>query len=276
MVLHYLGTSAAEGWPALFCGCEGCRRARERGGRNLRTRSQALLNGEILLDFPADTGTRHIEGRLDLCKIRHCLITHSHSDHLYAGDIEMIRKGFAQPAEESPFVIYATEKAGESVREAIDRSNLASDGRALFQPVTPLETFRIGRYSVTPLPADHDPQSGPVIYLINDGERGLLYAHDTGYFPDETWRWLETRRPRIDLVSLDCCFGPLRSRRGHMGIEANKEVCDRLREAGCIDGDTVVYTNHFSHNVGAIYDDMVPIAEKYGFLVAYDGCEVTV
>ncbi len=43
MKLQYLGTAAAEGWPALFCDCYSCRRARIAGGRNIRTRSQAML-----------------------------------------------------------------------------------------------------------------------------------------------------------------------------------------------------------------------------------------
>lgn len=83
MEFVYLGTAAAEGWPALFCSCNACLQAREKGGRNVRGRSQALVDGELLLDLPADTFSRTLEGRLDLTAVRHCLITHSHSDHLY-------------------------------------------------------------------------------------------------------------------------------------------------------------------------------------------------
>ena len=55
MKLQYFGTAAAEGWPSLFCGCDACRRAREAGGRNIRTRSQAMIDDKLLIDFPADT-----------------------------------------------------------------------------------------------------------------------------------------------------------------------------------------------------------------------------
>ena len=37
MKLLYLGTAAAEGWPALFCSCPVCESARKEGGRNLPT-----------------------------------------------------------------------------------------------------------------------------------------------------------------------------------------------------------------------------------------------
>src|SRR5699024_7123072 len=51
MKLTYLGTAAAEGFPALFCNCPACREAARLGGRNIRTRSQALINRDLLLDL---------------------------------------------------------------------------------------------------------------------------------------------------------------------------------------------------------------------------------
>lgn len=55
MKLKYLGTAAAEGWPALFCHCEACKKARKLGGKNIRTRSQAIADNRLLIDFCADT-----------------------------------------------------------------------------------------------------------------------------------------------------------------------------------------------------------------------------
>lgn len=82
MKIKYLGTGAFEGMPALFCGCEVCKRARAAGGKNIRSRSQALVNDELLLDFNADTCMHFQRYGLDLGKVRACLITHSHCDHL--------------------------------------------------------------------------------------------------------------------------------------------------------------------------------------------------
>ena len=47
MNLTYLGTAAAEGWPGIFCRCEFCERAKRLGGRDIRTRSQALLDDAL-------------------------------------------------------------------------------------------------------------------------------------------------------------------------------------------------------------------------------------
>ena len=55
MKITYYGTSASEAWPALFCECEACRLARKYGGKNVRSRSQTLIDDTLLLDFPPDT-----------------------------------------------------------------------------------------------------------------------------------------------------------------------------------------------------------------------------
>ena len=55
MKIKYLGTSAAEGIPALYCGCDICNHARVAQGKEIRSRSQALIDDCILLDFGPDS-----------------------------------------------------------------------------------------------------------------------------------------------------------------------------------------------------------------------------
>ena len=54
MKLTYYGTAAGEAWPGVFCSCALCQRARVLGGKNIRTRSQALIDDDLLLDLPPD------------------------------------------------------------------------------------------------------------------------------------------------------------------------------------------------------------------------------
>ena len=54
MELLFLGTGAAQGYPAIFCRCENCEAARQRGGRSIRRRSALLVNDDLLLDFGPD------------------------------------------------------------------------------------------------------------------------------------------------------------------------------------------------------------------------------
>lgn len=69
MKVQFLGTVAAEGGPALFCNCKYCKEAQKRGGKNIRTRSQILINEDVLVDLPADTYFHKLQYNLDLSKI---------------------------------------------------------------------------------------------------------------------------------------------------------------------------------------------------------------
>ncbi len=274
MRFQYLGTAAAEGFPAMFCECESCRRALAAGGKNLRTRSQAVIDNRLLIDFPADTCIHVMQEQVPLHAIHTCLITHSHGDHLYAQDLEMRHTPYAQLHNPAPLTMYSTLAAGRSIDNVIRTYGLDAEKRVFHQTVTPFVPFTADGYTVTPLPANHAPDTGPVLYVISDGEKTVFYAHDTGWFPDETWRWLRGHHPHFDLVSLDCTGGTLPGwMNGHMSLDTNVRVRDQLRSFGCIEDDTRVFLNHFSHNIGSglLYDEMAKEAAVYGFEVSYDG-----
>ena len=74
MKIKFLGTAAAEGIPALFCDCRVCQNARRVGGKEIKTRSQAIVDDKILIDFPADTYTNlpnyvHLVHTMMLCNV---------------------------------------------------------------------------------------------------------------------------------------------------------------------------------------------------------------
>jgi len=276
MKFTFLGTAAAEGWPGMFCECESCIKAKELGGRNIRTRSQAVIDDQLLIDFPADTYLHVLYHGLNLARIKHCIITHAHSDHLYEQDFEMRRVGFGYLTEESPLTVYGTGPTADRVNKIIEQHKLSNEGRVRFQVIEPFQPFDVMDYTITPLKADHDPRLNPVFYWISDHSKNILYANDTGYFPEETWNYLEEKRPYFNFVSLDCTFGPLECRHGHMGISTNVEVKNRLKELSCADENTIFVIHHFSHNSKLVYDELVPVATRKGFLVSYDGMTVEV
>ena len=96
MKIKYLGTAAAEAFPAVFCNCKYCNEARELGGKNIRTRSQSLINDDLLIDFPPDTYHHFITHGIRGDRIKYLLITHAHSDHIYEGDLDIRRGSFAK------------------------------------------------------------------------------------------------------------------------------------------------------------------------------------
>jgi len=271
MRILQLGTAAAEGIPALFCQCETCRKSREAGGRNLRSRSQALIDEELLIDLPADTLMHAFYGGLDLTKVRHCIITHSHQDHFYPEELCNRKVGFAHLQEEFPLMVYGSENTLESLEALCQKVGMTEQRRVICHPVKPFEAFQAGEYTIHPLVADHEKRISPLFYWIEKGEKAILYAHDTFYFPEEDWEYLAQKKPYFSYVSLDCTELTTGWPGAHMSFAENIRVKERLLEMGCADEKTKFVVNHFSHNGGYTYDQMCPVVEKEGFEATYDG-----
>ena len=272
MKIKYLGTAAAEGIPALFCGCETCKRARARGGKNIRMRSQALLDGTLLLDLGPDLLSHSIRFGIDLTTIQNCLVTHDHEDHFYGPDLGYIHKGFSAPPTDWVFRIYGNQE----ITEKVSTYQPASGGQLEGICVQPFSPFCVGKYTVTALKARHGTEQ-PYVYAICDGEKALLYAHDTDVFPDETWEYIKASGLRFDLVSMDCTEGSMEDipYPFHMCLGRNLKFRRKLLELGAADERTFFVCNHFSHNGrDACYDDFAPMAEKENLLTSYDGMEI--
>lgn len=270
MKIKYLGTAAYEGVPSLFCDCRVCRLSKKLGGRNMRSRSQTLIDDELLLDFNADTVWHYQKYGFEWEKICGCLITHSHCDHLYSADVEIAAEGYSH--KHRPLTFFAAQDGYERLKAVTDRTG----GGAQVKRVEENERFTVGPYSVLPLKADHDQSSSPLIYVIEKNGERILYAHDTGYFFESVWQQLR-EEGHFGLISLDCtgCLGlggPWRH--NHMTLDTDMEIVGRMRREGLIDESTKVVLNHFSHNGGQTYDEMCKEARKYGVIVSYDGLEL--
>lgn len=276
MKLKYYGTGAAEGVPAMFCNCEVCQRSKKAGGKNIRTRSQACVDDKILIDFPADTYMHVLYNDLWLPEIQTLLITHDHTDHLYPMDLEMRGGAFSLGFQKGCLTVYGTQPAYEKVMQAACKPHIkvaeAVDGKW----VRAFEPFEAEGYTITPLKASHDARCEPVFYLISKDGKSILYANDTGYFPEETWEYLKTHPVKLDLVSLDCTLLLGEYWEGHMNINTVLEVKAKLEQLGVADQDTVFVVNHFSHGGGLTYDETVQEMQKYNILVSYDGMEIEV
>ena len=49
----FIGTSAGEGYPGVWCECVNCRKARQWGGRNIRGNACSMIDDDFLIDFSA-------------------------------------------------------------------------------------------------------------------------------------------------------------------------------------------------------------------------------
>ncbi len=289
MILQYLGTAAAEGIPALFCQCPACRAARAAGGREIRTRSGALIDGVLKLDFGPDSYVHMQRYGLDYSRLQGVLITHSHSDHLNPDELEYRIPGYCYREDgekpQSTLTVYGNEKVGR----CIERFTAHPSHCLAFRRMIPFETVSVGDYQATALEAVHcqDMNSGlfPVqfqertiyrseeamIYLIEkDGQR-ILYAHDTCEFTEANMAYLAGKR--LDLISLDCTGGSWHYDYsgwvGHMTSEGCLRMREKLIACGAADERTLFVASHFSHNGYTSFEEIQRITP--GFIVAYDG-----
>lgn len=271
MKIKFLGTAAYEGVPSPFCKCRVCVLSRKLGGRNMRSRSQALINGELLIDYNADTVWHFHKYGFDWEKIGDCLITHSHCDHLFEEDAEIASKPYTH--EHRMINFYSGPDGYNRLKPYCDNSQ----GGSSVTLVKAGEKFVTSTgYTVLPMDADHDKKASPLIYSVEKDGKKLLYAHDTGYFFEHVWEQLKGEG-HFDLISLDCtgCLGlGGQWRQNHLTFGTDMEIAERMRREGIIDGSTKIVVNHFSHNGGQTYDEMVAEADKYGVTVSYDGLEI--
>lgn len=275
MKFKFLGTAAAEGFPALFCNCEYCKTARSLGGKNIRTRSQAIIDDELLIDFPADTYSHFLKNNIEGDKIKNLIITHSHGDHFYLADIIMRSTPYAHNMREEKLNIYC----GKGVEKILtDNVNAQGIGDSVIcNRINEFETKAVGDYFVTALPARHFLGDGALIYLIKK-DKTILYAHDTGYFYDEVFNYLADNKIKLDFITLDCTCGelPVSKESSHMNLENIREVLKRLSDTGVIDKDTKKVINHFSHNANPIHHLLEDKVKSDTMIVSYDGMEINI
>ncbi len=272
MKIQYLGTAAAEGIPAIFCECETCKKTRERGGKNIRTRSQALIDDTILIDLPADTYLHFLQFNVPMHTIKTCLITHNHADHLYTNELEMRKKGFAHLEMTDPLTLYSDQSAYDAINKTIAFYNI-SESDVVNKLLVPGVTFEVEGYKVTPVRASHNPKSSPVVFAIEKDGKSFLYGNDTSELIEESMNALKALGHPLDMISLDCTEACNHAEYiGHMSLERCIAFRDTLKKEGIADENTVFILNHFSHNSkNVLYDDFVEIAKEHDFLVTYDG-----
>lgn len=274
MQIQYLGTSAAEGIPALFCHCSICDNARKVKGKEIRTRMQAVIDNTILIDFGPDTFLHILRYDLDISLIEICLITHSHADHFFPNDILMRKGNHALYNKDIPsLLVYG----GLGVKEKFDLKEndfITKDGRVIFKYAKSYESFVFKNYKITPLPAIHKTKE-PLIYLIQKSKKSILYAHDTDIFSDDVWEFLQRLNIILDVVSLDCTEGIKKiDYKGHMNFERDFYIRDKMFKLHIADQSTKFVASHFSHNGLIDYKSAVSPSINKGFIIAYDGMVV--
>jgi phosphoribosyl 1,2-cyclic phosphate phosphodiesterase len=193
MRIAFLGTGTSHGVPVIGCRCAVCTSPDPRNNRN-RT-GVWLRDGRhsVVIDVSGDFrqgALRHGLDRLDAV-----LLTHAHSDHVSGLDDLRI---FSQVTG-LPTVLYGS---GETLADVKRRYDYAfappkayGGGAPLYDARVVHGPFRIGDWTVTPLPVLHGPEQ-ILGYRIND----FAFITDVTEIPESTLELMKG----IKVLALDC------------------------------------------------------------------------
>ncbi len=281
--IQILGSAAAEGIPAAFCSCRVCREAWKNGGKDIRLRSAYKLNGHVRIDFGPDSIAQEYKYHLHSENLKHLFITHNHEDHWVMDLLNYRMPGFSVVDERNILNIYGNEGViRELYKHFWNKFSFNGDWKKFrINPVV-LESFKPflleeEDMEFYPMNADHMigmPGEFPQIFVVRSGSSWAMVANDTGYFREDTWKFLEEKRFKLDLVIADCTCGLLDVERGHMGGKWAILTKERLEKIGSVSPSTQYYINHFSHNGQATHAELEAHFNPYGIQVGYDGLTI--
>jgi len=267
MRVQILGTGAAEGWPGLFCRCGTCQRARAAGGYNLRTRASLQVGDTHKIDLPPDTFCQAARFGLELSRLKHLFITHSHIDHFASHELELTRPPFAHDLADPPLVVYGNEAVVAATKWLQSEAHAAVLQVRRVEPFVPVSADGL---VFTPVLAEHAPPEQALNYVVTSPAGSLLYASDTGRYGPQTMEYLAGFR--LDLVIAECTQGTSAApAQHHLGWAAVLQLRDDLARAGALCSGARVVITHFSHNIGLLHDELEALAAPEGITVAYDG-----
>jgi len=268
MLIRLLGTGAAEAVPALFSDTRVSDYAREHGGRNVRTRAAALIDGCIKIDLGPDTIAQVHRDQLDARDWCGLVYTHGHDDHFSPSEIQYFLHPFSAEVH-MPFPIFANETILGRIRTCYPEWPMELVATKSFESVT------LADYTITPIHANHLLEEDSHNLIFERAGKKILYGTDTGIWLEDTWSFLPGAN--IDLFVVECTNGRITSDYfGHMGIPQVLSVMERMHKIGALAADAMVVTTHHSHNGEMTYEEIAEACEPHGIVAGYDGLEAWV
>lgn len=267
MDICLLGTGAADGIPALFDAGEVSARARRSGGKDVRSRSSALVDGHLKLDFPPDIWTQAQRFALEPFAWTGLVFTHSHDDHFARNELQYALFPFTEELA-MPWPIYANQVVIDRIHDRYP------DWPLELHLTQSFHAFRHLDYTITPVRANHKLDEDAQNLLIQHGGTTLFYGTDTGVPLPETMEFLHDYR--LDALVLECTEGFHRTTYyGHLDLAGCIDVVNDLRERGILKADAPVATTHHAASGGATHAVLEEHLTPHRIQAGYDGLTMT-
>jgi len=284
MKITFLGTSAGEEYPGIWCDCENCSKARKWGGKNIRRNSSVILDGDVMIDIGK---TAHIQAErfgLNIREIKTLIMTHSHKDHLNTHTLwarQMFHDINTLSEEEktrvssprfTPLPIL-TVLGSKQVSETFIKDGIDYDSprwQMQFNIVEPFQKYLVGDIEIYTLDGNHnDGNMHSINYIITRKNRTFLYLSDTGYPFDSTKQALVNYK--FDFIITEGTFGFGEDSTGHMRLDKNIRLLEFFNKNKLWKDKPDYYITHVAPHWCPPHDEYSPIVEEKGFKLAYDG-----
>lgn len=284
--MQFLGTAAADVLPGPLCDCPICRDARMRPNRR-RLRSMFLLDPENLIDCGPDFAAAVMQRGVDVTALRNVFLTHTNDDHFCASNAGLIH--MANTRTGKPVDLYLSEPAyaallrkaafyGEVFPDTDSYCALKAEEVRL-HPVAVGIPFSAGGYEVTAVRTTHRVSATETAlnYRVRQNGHSLLYASDTGLYPQESLELLQNSR--LDVLIMEGTWGSRTDQPSEMHLNAYTflEQMETFRKYGIITVDTQVFCTHINHKHDFNHEAYQAFFDAHALqpvTVAYDGLQV--
>jgi phosphoribosyl 1,2-cyclic phosphate phosphodiesterase len=276
----FLGTSSWEQYPGIWCTCENCQKARDLGGKNIRTNACAWLAPDCLIDFPPQIVMQARQSNIDITKARFLLVTHSHDDH-FCPHWLWGRKMAPKKSKDhnlsprfSPLnflKLYGNNAVCEKARKYIVPN--PSEYAIEVNYAEPFKEYDMGELSFIPLLANHwDYEERGLNYIIERHGKKILYAVDTGLFLPETES--EIMKHKFDLVVIEGTYGYGADAETHLNLKKVEEIYKLFKTQNLMKPNSSFCVSHISPHFTPIHDKIAPVMAKTHIIISYDGLRI--
>lgn len=245
----FLGTCACDFSPRLQTDCK------DRFDKDVRRSSSILIDGHILVDCGPHTLNSLEIIKKPLRGITDIFLTHLHSDHFDAANIQKIAEAKGEKLRlwvRADACMPQFENV-EVIRMEPGREYAAGDGIA-----------------VTSLEANHT--DFPQHFIFEKAGKKIFYGLDGAWVLNESFRKMRGRC--FDLLILDCTMGDydgdLRISE-HNSIPMVRMLLKSFATVGVTGQNSRVYLSHLAPSLHKPHTETEKICAQFGAQVAYDG-----
>lgn len=234
-------------------------------GNFFRRFSSSLVNGELLLDcsdhifdFALKTGN---EGLFD--NVSDILITHSHYDHFNKDTVLRL-------AQSRKIRVGCCKHIAQCIGQ---HPNIE------FTTFTPYKTAAIGKYTVTPLLANHDVvidgDNCAFHYIIETADsKKIFYGLDGAWFLRPSWE--EMKKHVFDIMVLDCTAGDGHDWRifEHNTIPMLRTMVKEISDRNMLAANGKLIASHLAKTLHKSHEETSEILARINMITAYDGLSI--